>query len=119
MKLFIIGNGFDIAHGLPTKYIDFRNYLEEADWGFLTALEAPYGFVPEGRRDLVEELLWKDFEKNLCAVNEDEIIDGALSIDMGLEGGDVAIEDTLNEYWEDQYGYIKWLNDYVKDWVEW
>ena len=26
-KLFIIGNGFDIAHGLPTKYSDFQNYL--------------------------------------------------------------------------------------------
>lgn len=118
MKLFIIGNGFDVAHGLPTKYKDFREYLEEADWSFLTALEAPYGFVPESRRDFVEELLWKDFEKNLCAVNEDEIIDGALSIDMGLEGGDVDIEDTLNEYWEEQYGYIKRLNDYVQDWAK-
>ena len=26
-KLFIIGNGFDIAHGLPTSYDDFRKYL--------------------------------------------------------------------------------------------
>ena len=25
--LFVIGNGFDIAHGLPTKYSDFRDYL--------------------------------------------------------------------------------------------
>ena len=26
-NLFIIGNGFDIAHGLPTKYADFKNIL--------------------------------------------------------------------------------------------
>ena len=26
-KLFIIGNGFDQAHGLPTSYNDFRQYL--------------------------------------------------------------------------------------------
>lgn len=26
-KLVIIGNGFDIAHGLPTKYSDFKDYL--------------------------------------------------------------------------------------------
>lgn len=26
-KLFIIGNGFDMAHGLPTSYNDFREYL--------------------------------------------------------------------------------------------
>ena len=25
--LVVIGNGFDIAHGLPTKYSDFMNYL--------------------------------------------------------------------------------------------
>lgn len=28
-KLFIIGNGFDVAHKLPTKYSDFQDYLEE------------------------------------------------------------------------------------------
>lgn len=26
-SLFIIGNGFDLAHGLPTKYSDFKNFL--------------------------------------------------------------------------------------------
>lgn len=26
-SLFIIGNGFDIAHGIPTKYSDFRTFL--------------------------------------------------------------------------------------------
>lgn len=26
-KLFIIGNGFDIAHGLPTRYADFKDFL--------------------------------------------------------------------------------------------
>lgn len=28
-KLFIIGNGFDVAHGLPTKYSNFKFYLKE------------------------------------------------------------------------------------------
>ena len=28
MKVLIIGNGFDIAHGLPTKYTDFLEYTE-------------------------------------------------------------------------------------------
>lgn len=26
-SLFILGNGFDLAHGLPTKYLDFKNFL--------------------------------------------------------------------------------------------
>ena len=25
--LFIIGNGFDIAHGIPTRYSDFREFI--------------------------------------------------------------------------------------------
>lgn len=29
MNLFIIGNGFDLAHNLPTSYEDFHSYLEE------------------------------------------------------------------------------------------
>lgn len=118
MKLFIIGNGFDIAHGLPTQYSEFRDYLEEIDFDFLIKLEAAYGFVTESRKDLVNNLLWRDFESNLSSINEEEIVDGALSIDMGLEGGDVDIEDTLNTYWEEEYKYIQNLNDYVKSWVQ-
>ena len=26
-SLFVIGNGFDIAHGIPSKYSDFRKYI--------------------------------------------------------------------------------------------
>jgi len=36
---------------------------------------------------------------------------------MGLEGGDIGIEDTLNDYWEEQYGYIERLNEFIKLWI--
>lgn len=29
MNLFIIGNGFDLHHGLPTSYGDYVDYLKE------------------------------------------------------------------------------------------
>ncbi|WP_315121291.1 bacteriophage abortive infection AbiH family protein [uncultured Clostridium sp.] len=118
MNLFVIGNGFDRAHGLKTSYIDFRNYLEDKDWEYLTCLEKMYNFLPDSRREMVEEYLWKEFEKNLSAVNEDEIIDFGTSIDMGLEGGDIGIEDTLDDYWEEQYGYIEKLNEFIKLWIK-
>lgn len=28
-RLLVIGNGFDLNHGLPTQFSDFRNYLKE------------------------------------------------------------------------------------------
>ncbi|MBL2254040.1 hypothetical protein ELI93_30085, partial [Klebsiella pneumoniae] len=27
MRLYIIGNGFDIRHGLPTRYKHFKSYV--------------------------------------------------------------------------------------------
>lgn len=118
MNLFIIGNGFDLAHGLATSYVDFRDYLENEDWQYLIKLEEPYGYLPESNRDLVEKCLWREFEDNLSSINEDEIVDGFISVKMGLESGDIGIEDTLNEYLEKQYGYIQRLNDYIELWVE-
>ena len=28
MNILIIGNGFDIAHGLPTKYVNFLEFVK-------------------------------------------------------------------------------------------
>ena len=28
MNILVIGNGFDLAHGLPTKYIDFLKWVK-------------------------------------------------------------------------------------------
>jgi hypothetical protein len=33
MDLLIIGNGFDLAHGLPTRYTDFLRYCREYNEG--------------------------------------------------------------------------------------
>ena len=31
MEILIIGNGFDLAHKLPTSYVDFLDYFENLD----------------------------------------------------------------------------------------
>jgi len=28
MNILVIGNGFDLAHGLPTKYTDFLDFVQ-------------------------------------------------------------------------------------------
>lgn len=28
MNILVVGNGFDLAHGLPIKYTDFLNFAE-------------------------------------------------------------------------------------------
>lgn len=54
-RLFIIGNGFDICHKLPTRYNPhFRNIAERMDWqGFWSLYSCD------------EESLWSDFESSL------------------------------------------------------
>ena len=117
MKLFIIGNGFDIGHGLPTQYWDFRKYLENVYPDFLYAFEEHYYIYPRMADAEKAKLLWNELETNLANIDEDVIIENGVSVDMDLEGGDVGIEDTLYQYFSDEYSYIERLAKYLKQWV--
>ena len=44
--LYIIGNGFDIAHGIHTPYAAFRDFLEKNYPNFLSDFEFIYDIVP-------------------------------------------------------------------------
>lgn len=117
MKLFVIGNGFDRGHNLNTTYWDFRNYLKNMYPDFLRAFEEHYYIYPANDENAKKELLWNELEKNLANIDEGIIIDDALGIEMGLESGDIGIEDTLYEYFTDEYKYIELLAKYLKQWV--
>lgn len=84
MKLFIIGNGFDRAHELPTDYWDFRSYLERVDFDFLHEFEIHYSIYPSMSDDEKKELLWNEFESNLANIDEDIIVENATSVEMVL-----------------------------------
>lgn len=46
MKLYILGNGFDLAHGMPTKYQDYYDYLvKQGETWFIRMLEYYFGNV--------------------------------------------------------------------------
>jgi hypothetical protein len=117
VKLFVIGNGFDRGHGLPTGYWDFRTYLENLYPEFLYAFEQHYYIYPKSDDEAKKKLLWNELESNLANIDEDVIIEDAVSIDMNLESGDVGIEDTLYDYFTDEYKYIQKLAKYLKQWV--
>ncbi|WP_195970936.1 bacteriophage abortive infection AbiH family protein [Clostridium thermobutyricum] len=117
MELFVIGNGFDLGHNLETTYSDFRDYLENTNEVFLMELEQMYGFSNDSDKKLVKEYLWKDFENNLSSIEETNIIEAGETIDLGLEIEDMGIEDTLSSHWENQYGFIKELNEFVMSWI--
>lgn len=132
--LYIIGNGFDSAHGLKTSYWHFRAYLEKYASDFLTQMERLYDIAPhektDGRykenrqiqkliKDDIGEKLWKDFEYLLGEADEAEMLaySETTVADMDMESGSVGIKDTLDAYWEEQYAFIRKLNEYVYRWI--
>jgi len=55
--LLVIGNGFDLAHGMKTSYYDFRNWLN----GFA---HKEYVAKMENNLNCYGDMLWTNFEEN-------------------------------------------------------
>lgn len=118
-RLFIIGNGFDLAHGLPTRYLDYRDFLNRSSENedFCMRMEKTYGL------DEFSDYWWQDFETNLgigysfeddfelmaeCAINDMVTDDGEEMYD---------IEETLRYHFKPYYNFMNKLNKTVLQWV--
>ena len=64
MKLYIIGNGFDIHHGLKTKYSDYKEFLLKNN--FLSANELRKFEAGDYRISKLLEEDWSNVEEALC-----------------------------------------------------
>lgn len=131
-KLYIIGNGFDLAHGLKTSYWDFRTFLENKHPSFLRKFENLYDIQPlddtepsytlEAQRRWDEEVnyeLWSQFENAIGEPNIAEMEDMSECVagDLGLETDDIGIKDTMDIYWKEEYGFINNMQEYVQEWI--
>lgn len=67
-RLYIIGNGFDLAHGIPSSYSQFGKYLEITD-SSISRLIRDYLFVDKD--------FWSCFEERLASFDYDNVIDYA------------------------------------------
>ena len=65
--LFIIGNGFDISHGIKSRYADFHDYLVDNKKGSLLNFLDNF-FNNSGK-------LWSDLENTLGEYDPDTILD--------------------------------------------
>lgn len=71
-RLFIIGNGFDLAHGMHSKYKDFRKYLKGTypNVGKNFHYSAPESFMDNHGGDFIRKeeaisFLFNNFDNNL------------------------------------------------------
>lgn len=73
--LYIIGNGFDKHHDIPSGYLDYRCWLEkEKRWEVLETIDDVFGYINDD--------WWQHFENNLASA----------------EALRIAIEETFQNY---------------------
>jgi hypothetical protein len=75
--LYIIGNGFDIYHGLDTKYQSFGMFLQDNNTELYDSLIEFYGlpYLDSENEDSYYDPLWADFENALAALDFEYILD--------------------------------------------
>lgn len=64
MTLYVVGNGFDLAHGLNTGYCHYRDFIKENLTRYYK-WEIILDFYPE------EYEFWSDIEYNVCMINKE------------------------------------------------
>ena len=77
-KLYIIGNGFDIYHGLSTRYESFAFYLQDNAREIYDLLIQYYSLphLDKKNPDSVYGLcLWSEFEKTLADLDFEQVLD--------------------------------------------
>ncbi|MCF0176019.1 MAG: hypothetical protein HUJ94_04205, partial [Bacteroidales bacterium] len=124
----MLGNGFDIAHGIHTSYAEFRKFLEVNHEDFLARFEAIYNILPlddtepwyseEAQKKWEERVissLWRSFEEDIGHPNESEMYDWADSLADTMP--DIGIIDTMDAYWKNEYGFSEKLQEYVLEWL--
>ncbi|WP_342477434.1 AbiH family protein [Paenibacillus sp. FSL H7-0350] len=121
MNLNIIGNGFDLFHGLPSSYYYFGCYLIKNDPGFYEELAKMYNLkyaifhrtYPDFEYDyVIENIFWSDFEKHLGSVDEEFILN-THDYDLGLENDDPITLDMVEDLAAESLkkAFVHWISD--------
>lgn len=108
-RLVIIGNGFDLAHKLPTRYGDFKKQLsdEHAD------------FYDKICKYLPESILWKYFEGALAELDYEQIQDenSCYLLDYGDENWSDSAHYDFQFMIGEALSFASDIPQYFSDWI--
>lgn len=109
MRGFLIGNGFDLAHGMKSKYSDFYKYEAINNPSNISCFDGFYDMMPEE--------IWGDFEDNIGRIDYELFMAHMGSIydekdDYGLTecAEDIDFEHLLCNYNEMVKDLKSWVN---------
>lgn len=123
MKLYIIGNGFDIHHGFNTRFLDFKKFMDQK---YKDVVRRWLDIVGETADFEIEDAWlgvkkdWSNIEKSFEHVDYDELINACSTYLVDYGAGD----------WKDAYHYDyqyeieQYLNlalysdKYLREWLE-
>ena len=108
--LYILGNGFDLAHGIKSKYTDFRDFISSNHLELYKGLQEFFD----------EDYLWSNFEAALYAIDLNEIferIDKNIIPYSSPEWTDACNHMPQSEVLEFVKLFTSELNDALRAWV--
>lgn len=107
-RLVVVGNGFDIAHGLPTSYKHFVKQLKQEQQGFFDII---CRYIPE-------DALWASFEQALSQIDVDQLHDNNSCYLLGY--GDENWKDSAHHDYQYMIGEdLSFAEDIPKYFFEW
>ncbi|MCR9011976.1 bacteriophage abortive infection AbiH family protein [Gabonibacter chumensis] len=112
LKLYIIGNGFDLHHEMPSRFTQFYEWLGSKDFIFAEELDTKYS--------VRDKEWWKDFENNLSQLSVSTVLSSHSNLFSTKEYNDFTyrhlyrIEDTIKDDLENDY--VK-LRGYFREWI--
>ncbi|MFC6447708.1 bacteriophage abortive infection AbiH family protein [Shinella zoogloeoides] len=77
--LYIIGNGFDLHHGIPSSYKAFGEYLRRSDAKTYDVVEKYFS---------MDAQFWAEFEDRLASFDSDSLIEDAANFLVGYGADD-------------------------------
>ena len=110
MKLYIIGNGFDLYHGIKSSFWNFKDYVEENHSDLYEKIEQFLG----------GDDFWSDFESYLGDIDEEEIRDLAKTflMDYGAEDwSDAGHDDYQYEISQITDGICEGITSALLEWI--
>lgn len=134
-KLYIIGNGFDRFHGIPSSYTDFRNFLYHAkdarvlktsnsfnyiDTTNLTEEEkVRWSFADAMSKYIQSDELWSNFEYALSTLDYDELMEYASEHLVSYYSDDFRDRDnhSYQVVLEDELSFVRKIEKHLKEWV--
>lgn len=109
-NLVIIGNGFDLFHGIKSSYWDFKEYLEEmGEDEFIRALE----------RYIYSDELWSSFECTLGNMDYEAVEENNSCYLLGY--GDENWSDSAHHDYQmmisEELSFSDNISAYIKNWI--